>query len=205
MVKMEEATNGIEVAACNVNAQQQDFPLAAVGDSPPSGYQNSSDSKHDENLLLCCEEIKYPDDSEDEISPEDTLSGSMSGSSHVQYSNNNTMIVSNMNSSPAQFSIPSTPSNNSILFSPNPWLTSARPQIGNAFSNFSPPMQPLQAQDTPKLHHLSPPVPITGVYSPCISLPGSSLPGSPQFFPMFDAGQRDFHFLTGECACNVHQ
>lgn len=201
MMKMEEAANSIEVTSSNVDSQQDFLPTAVV-DSPQRRYQDSSNSKEEENLLLCYEEVNYQDDSEEESNPEETLSGSMSGSSHAQCSG--TMVVSDISSSPAQFCIPPTPSN-TVLFSPNnaPWLTTASPQIGNAFSNFSPPMQVLQAQTTPKLHHLSPPIPspvITGVYSPCIQLSGS-----PQFLPMFDTGQRDFHFLSGECACNIQQ
>lgn len=154
-------------------------PLMAAVANSPTKLRNSSHIKEDANLLLCFEEVDYQDESsEEEMAPE---------------------VVSDTSSCSAQFYVPSTPSN-TVLFSPNtPWLTSASPHIGNGF-NFSPPMQVLQ-QTTPKLHHLSPPLPspvITG-YGPCITLPGS-----PQFFPMFDAGQRpEFHFFPGECTCNV--
>jgi hypothetical protein len=187
-VKLEEAASAIEVVSCGIDSKQ-DFPLAPVVDSSPVKYH---DIKEDENLLLCYEEVDYPEESEGE---DDTLSGSISGSSHAHYS---TMVVSSdVSSSPAQFCLPSTPSN-AVLISPTtPWLTSASPQIGNAFSNnFSPPMQAVQTPT--KLHHLPPPVPspaITGVYSSCMA-------SSPQLFPMFDAGH---HFLTGECTYNIQQ
>ena len=194
----EEASSNMEV----VLGSQQEFPISSplipteetISCGNNIGNMGGSGSNTNGSNLLCYEEVAY--DSDDDILADDAISGSSQpsggGGSGSNGNNNNSPygIATVIGSSPTQF-CGSTPGN-AVLFSPNtPWLTSASPQIASTFTNFSPPMQALQA---PKLQHFSPPsMQIPSMYSPCITLPGS-----PQFIPtMLSAGQGDFHLLGG--------
>lgn len=175
----EEPSDIIEVVTCNFNSQDycSTSPIvSATTDSSPVTLPTPIDSKDDDNLLLCLEEVSYQDESEEE----ESLPGMVSGGQCI-------MVMSDPGSTPYHNYIPSTP-NNAILFSPNtPWLTGSSPQVFT--SNFSSP--PMQPQPT-RLHHLSPlsnpVVPMPNVYSPCLTLPTS-----PRFFPATMYGGQEFH------------
>ncbi len=162
-------------------------------DTPLVSLPTSSCSKDDDALLLCFEEVSYQDDSGDDNIKEDNLS---SGSQQPP-----SIVVADPDSSFAQYygCMSSAPSN-SMLFSPNtPWLTSSSPQIASVFAtSFSPPMQPLQPQATPKLHHLSPPNSnLTGIYNPF----PNSFPNSPLFLPMYNYDESgELHWVPGDTA-----
>ena len=149
----------------------------------------TSRDKNADNLFLCLEEVNYQDESDDDTLKDENLPCSQCQSQLV--------VVSDIgpSSSPTQFCSnfgPSTPSA-SVLFSPNtPWLTTSSPQITNLFTtNFSSPLQPLEPQTTPKLHH-PPPISSPSLYSPCISF-SSSLPAY-----NFEVGQGDLQWISGD-------
>ena len=175
----------VEVLSCSPAKIAASSPLVAPTDTPLVSLPTSSCSDDDDNLLLCLEEV---DDSSEENIEEENLSESQPQS----------VVIADADSSFTQYCgyIPSTPSN-AMLFSPStPWLSSSSPQIASVFTaNFSPPMQPLQPQNTPKLHHLSPPssAPIvsSSVYSP--------FPNSPCFLPMYNYEEGgEFYWIQGD-------
>ena len=135
-----------------VSSQLQDF-TSNTTTSPVTTTLTVADNS---DLLFCLEEV-------DE---------SVSGDENPQDEPNPQENVVVSTSSPTTPFCYGAGAGNAVIFSPGPWLTSSSPgpQIANVFSNFSPPLQPIQA--TSKLHHLSPPISTPMVpYSPCIPMP----------------------------------
>lgn len=162
-------------------------------DEQEQQQQQLQENGRDDDLLLCLEEINYHDESGDEAlsglpsstqlqpNPAVTAAAAAAAAATAAAATNGgcTIAVTSPDSPHDQFLGYVSSNTTAVLFSPStPWLSSTSPQIANVFGSISPPMQPLQTQNTtPKLHHYTPP---TNIYSPTCFLPG----GSPKLFSL---------------------
>ena len=185
--------------------QVMSSPLLAPSSANSMPMPGCTPSQSGEDNLLCLETVSYQDESEDES--ENSIPATAPPLLSLPSSQPRLVMVAsgtNSSSSPTQYynHMPLTPSSG-VLFSPNntPWLTSPSPQIFS--SAFTSPLQPLQLQTTPKLHHLSPPISISTPVLSSMYSPEISVTNSPRYIPAYSIDQGQSELLQWEYT--IHQ